>query len=1405
MVAPSSSTVHSPLTAALLASALSDFLLSRTPDYPSYLSLPLRGLVWLVVAGWGASATARCGWRTATTTGKGRAARWLWAVAAANAASDAARVRAARWNRSWVWVGLQAYVPLALACIDQFGFSGSTATQPDPNHIEEAALYDLSRDAGTDKASARDDAGDMSPRSSISSAAPFLFSSTSSPSALLVPPSVFLLPLLVGVELWLTDLASARGVALAVVLVAIEAARWTARTTLLSIIVYTVVHLVAPDNHLALPHTPTDWLSLLAREVLGVASLVALQVAATVAPDSAAWANSDGTIASSQSATTFFAGKNALVVLLVSLTGQESSSSRAVRVLLFVTHAAVALPALLRQHDTVATRLPPTFARFSSSAASFASPLSTSSHLSNSQGRLVLATVLPLFLWFLTLLLPPCTLNLPFTPSTCHTVDLVIAHYDRSLDVVREHIALLKTQPLLAAAGTETRVVFYHKSSMSDAELLHGLGGALDLSRGDEIVHLPNYGREGSTYLHHLTRRYSPSLTLSPSPSPRDKPLPHLADTTLLLQSHLAYDWIAAHRLRFALSRRTGFLSFGPYLTTLCGADSHINGEYGGVKTVFREVEGRECREGDETERRLSTYAGQVAVSRSQVLKNPKEVYEHLLEWIELPDDDPIHHEWNPSGPSSRLDPAAGHALERSWPIVFRCDDPATAVRCSEDGIEADGCASHGVPPPPRLPSAPVLVAVLVVCSALADFILTRYAIQATHIVLVLPIASWAIHFALIQAGRRLLDGVETAREVDRRGRRSSRMWALAALSVASGTVKIYAARWNRSWVWLAIESAYEAIALSEPGDEYTDWDSRASLETTSRFSTSSSTDSRPHSPVPSPTSSHSLPIFVLPAAIGAELWLTDFANAWGLLLALIYVGLEAVKVRLGSDEGHDGDVEEALESLSGVSWRAAFLHLVFYAFHFAFGLWDPHMFHTRHFDRASMAAWAFLSAGAATAFHLLAASQLSSSPCDTQRTSLSPSGISTFISAKNALVLLLTANSGQELALTQPVRSLLSITYLSALAISAYDYVDAHGSSAVGLPIVLPSLPPKITLDPPSPPSYRQGPALYTPSSRSSSNTHPFWTVLSFLPLLLWFFPLLFPPCRTGFFSDSRCPTVDIVISYHDRSLSSVARYIQHLKGFPLLAAANTETRVVFYHKGDLSNDDLQRGLSGAVDVSRGDEILHLPNYGREGATYLRHILSRYSASRSIPFPPPPRHRPLPHLADHTLLVQPHMAWDAILTRHLFFALNRQTGYLSLGPYLTVRRCEEDSTESGAYPSWRKIFGLFEGRECSQDAEEDERLATWAGQMVVSKRAVMENLRSVYQQLLEWIEAPDDDPNHHDWNPTGQSTQVNPAFGHSLERGWPLIFHCADPAMADVCGREVIATEACQCTAEAE
>ena len=75
---------------------------------------------------------------------------------------------------------------------------------------------------------------------------------------------------------------------------------------------------------------------------------------------------------------------------------------------------------------------------------------------------------------------------------------------------------------------------------------------------------------------------------------------------------------------------------------------------------------------------------------------------------------------------------------------------------------------------------------------------------------------------------------------------------------------------------------------------------------------------------------------------------------------------------------------------------------------------------------------------------------------------------------------------------------------------------------------------------------------------------------------------------------------TVDLVISYYNEDVTQVRRDLEEIRTSPYVASR--QNRVVLYNKGPHSADFLREKLA----LAPADEVVPLPNLGREGATYL-------------------------------------------------------------------------------------------------------------------------------------------------------------------------------------------------------
>lgn len=83
-----------------------------------------------------------------------------------------------------------------------------------------------------------------------------------------------------------------------------------------------------------------------------------------------------------------------------------------------------------------------------------------------------------------------------FVPTVAsNTVDIVMAYYDENLPDAQGLLTLLRQTPYVAAR--QERVVVYNKGLKLEQEIREGMA----LMEEDEVVPLPNLGREGGTYL----------------------------------------------------------------------------------------------------------------------------------------------------------------------------------------------------------------------------------------------------------------------------------------------------------------------------------------------------------------------------------------------------------------------------------------------------------------------------------------------------------------------------------------------------------------------------------------------------------------------------------------------------------------------------------------------------------------------------------------------------------------------------------------------------------------------------------------------------------------------------------------------------------------------------------------
>jgi hypothetical protein len=261
------------------------------------------------------------------------------------------------------------------------------------------------------------------------------------------------------------------------------------------------------------------------------------------------------------------------------------------------------------------------------------------------------------------LVYPTDDLDVAFNPPT--DFDIVVAAYDRpGKDIAQDVNALLNPQIML---NRTTRIFVYDKGP-EVALLEHDLRKYLSNSTEVFLVKLENEGREGATYLHHITSRWD-----------------ELARHTLFIQEH-AHDFVLLkERTTDYFIQETGFMSLS-YEGKLWKQCEHLSaGSWPGVTSAVSRVS-EIVHPGGECQDPVLTFRGQFLVSSARIRGNDKAVYSELLDmllyptsWMHAPEI--LRSPWTSNSEVSLVDPVFGYTLERLWGFIMRCSNDRVAFR----------------------------------------------------------------------------------------------------------------------------------------------------------------------------------------------------------------------------------------------------------------------------------------------------------------------------------------------------------------------------------------------------------------------------------------------------------------------------------------------------------------------------------------------------------------------------------------------------------------------------------------------------------------------------------------------------------------------------------------------------
>ena len=282
---------------------------------------------------------------------------------------------------------------------------------------------------------------------------------------------------------------------------------------------------------------------------------------------------------------------------------------------------------------------------------------------------------------------PPQTVDTPrlrFTPSEAN-FHVIISHYDEEPFYINRWTSNLRSVPFAQSLGVH--VTLYTKAANPDLAKLEAVSGA------DVVIQLPNVGREGGTYLHHILTHYDdlPLFTMFTQAIIKKGQQEGSGPTAGMLQG-----WLD-ERLRTKFGNSTGFMSLDrKHDICYCGHCSDMGRDdlYPIWPQIYAMMEGRVCQAHEGS---ILSFNGHFIVSKKRILSRPWTLYGYLHDLVHAPEGHWIHDEPEPKwfemdkGKSRPEDPKFGHTLERLWHQIFRCGNAEVVKDCDVGDMKAEG------------------------------------------------------------------------------------------------------------------------------------------------------------------------------------------------------------------------------------------------------------------------------------------------------------------------------------------------------------------------------------------------------------------------------------------------------------------------------------------------------------------------------------------------------------------------------------------------------------------------------------------------------------------------------------------------------------------------------------------
>lgn len=236
-----------------------------------------------------------------------------------------------------------------------------------------------------------------------------------------------------------------------------------------------------------------------------------------------------------------------------------------------------------------------------------------------------------------------------------------------------------------------------------------------------------------------------------------------------------------------------------------------------------------------------------------------------------------------------------------------------------------------------------------------------------------------------------------------------------------------------------------------------------------------------------------------------------------------------------------------------------------------------------------------------------------------------------------------------------------------------------------------------------------------------------------------------------------------DIVVSMYQEDQTKIAEELREIK--KLSPFQGLEFKIIVYVK------DQEADVVALKEAVGADVVKIIPNRGREGGTYLVHILDEWD-----------------NLASHTLFLQGDIHKFSELKARITDYFVPRTGVLSLGFGYSSCACDNCKDEWGGDDVWYRVpevYSAVTGELCPTS----KILMSYGGQFIASSNRIRSTQKHVYEHIKQLLESDKDHWIHEDSKMDRFNDGVdNPYFGHTLERSWMILFQCFDPKLSATC-----------------